>query len=113
MNRCTREAIWLRQLMEDVGCAKEEATTMMCDNQGSMALAKNPTNHDRSKHINVQHQFIREKIENKVVELEYCPTQYMEADILTKALARDRHEMLGEIMGLEYNVISQSWSIGR
>ena len=36
-------------------------------------LAKNPTNHDRSKHIDVQHHFIREKIENKVVELKYCP----------------------------------------
>ena len=37
-------------------------------------LAKNPTNHDTSKHINVQHHFIRENIENKIVELEYCPT---------------------------------------
>ena len=113
MNRCTREAIWLRQLMEDVGCVQEEATTIMCDNQGSMALAKNPTNHDRSKHIDVQHHFIREKIENKIVELEYCPTQYMVADILTKALARDRHEGLSEIMGLENNATSQSGSIGR
>lgn len=85
----------------------------MCDNQCSMALAKNPTNHDRSKHIDVQHHFIREKIENKIVELEYCPTQYMVADILTKALARDRHEGLSEIMGLEYNATSQSGSIGR
>ena len=96
MNRCTREA-----------------TTIMCDNQGSMALAKNSTNHDRSKHIDVQHHFIREKIENKIVELDYCPTQYMAADILTKALARDRHEFLSEIMGLEYNATSQSGSIGR
>ena len=31
MNRCTREAIWLRQLMDDVGCTQEEATTIMCD----------------------------------------------------------------------------------
>jgi hypothetical protein len=46
-SRGTREVIWLRQLMKDVGCVQEEATTMMCDNQSSMALAKNPTNHDR------------------------------------------------------------------
>ena len=39
--------------MENVDCVQEEATTIMCDNQGSMALDKNPTNHDRSKHINV------------------------------------------------------------
>jgi hypothetical protein len=66
-SRGTREVIWLRQLMKEVGCVQEEATTMMCDNQSSMALAKNPTNHDRSKHIDVQHYFIRVKIENKVV----------------------------------------------
>ena len=55
MSRCTREAIWLRQLMEDVGCIQKEAMTIMCDKQSSMALAKNPTNHDRSKHLDVQH----------------------------------------------------------
>jgi hypothetical protein len=85
----------------------------MCDNHGSMALAKNPTNHNRSKHIDVQHYFIKEKIDNKVVELEYCRTQYMVADILTKVLARDGHELLSEIMGLEYNATSQNGSIRR
>jgi hypothetical protein len=64
-------------------------------------------------HIDVQHHFIRENIENKIIELKYCPTQYMVADILTKALARDRHELLSEIIGLEYNATLQSGSIGR
>ena len=59
----------------------------------------------------MQHYFIRKNIENKIVELEYYPTQYMVADILTIALAKDRHEVLSELMGLEYNVISQSESI--
>ena len=67
MNRCTRETIWLRQLMKDLGCVQEEATTIMCDNQGSMALAKNAGSHDRSKNIDVQHHSIREKNENKIV----------------------------------------------
>ena len=88
MNRCTRDAIWLRQLMEDVGCVQEEATTIMYDNQGSMALAKNPTNHDRSKYVNVQHHFVRKKIENKIVELEYCPPQYIIANNLNKGIRK-------------------------
>ena len=75
----------------------------MYDNQGSMDIAKNPTNRDRSKHIDVQHYFIREKIENKLVELKYCPMQYQIVDILTNALTRNRHETLSEIMELEYN----------
>lgn len=66
-----------------------------------MIFAKNPTNHDRSKHIDVLHHFIRENTENKVVELEYSLAQYMVADILIEALARDKHGILNEIMGLE------------
>ena len=41
--------------MEDVGCVQYEATTIICNNQGSMALAKKPTNHDRLKYIDVQY----------------------------------------------------------
>ena len=66
MIRCTRKAIWLRQLIKDVGCVQEEATTIMCNSQGSMALAKNPANHDRSKHMYVQYHFIRKKMKTKL-----------------------------------------------
>ena len=67
LNRCTKEAIWLRQLMKDISCVQEDATTIMCDNQGSMALAKNPTNRDRSKHIDVQHHFIRKRLKTTLL----------------------------------------------
>ena len=53
-NRCMREAIWLRQLMDDVSRVQEKTTTITCDNQGFMALAMY-----RSKGINVQYHFIR------------------------------------------------------
>ena len=97
--------------MKHVGCLQEDATTIMCDNQGSIELAKNPTNHSRSININVQHHFIREKNEKKVLELEYFPMQYMVADILTKALAIYNHELLNEIMKLEYNATLQNGNI--
>jgi hypothetical protein len=61
-----KEAIWFKKLMKDVGCVQEEATMIMCNNQGSMALAKNPTNHDRSKHINLQYHFIKKKLKPKL-----------------------------------------------
>ena len=62
-SQSTKEAIWLRQLMADVGCVQERATMIMCDNQGCIALAKNPKYHSRTEHIDVQHHFIREKVE--------------------------------------------------
>jgi len=100
-SQSAKEAIWLRQLMADVGCVQDEATTIMCDNQGCIALAKNPKHHSRTKHIDVQHHFIREKIEDEIIDLRYCPTEHMVADVLTKALGRDRHQMMCKAMRLE------------
>ena len=74
---------------------------IMCDNQGCIALAKNPKHHLRTKHIDVQYHFIREKVEEEVIKLRYCPTQEMVADVLTKALARDKHEAMRSAMRLE------------
>ena len=61
MNRCTKEAKWLRQLIKDVGCIQEEAATIICDKQSSMVRAKNPINYYRSKHIYMQYHFIKIK----------------------------------------------------
>ena len=70
------------------------------DNQGSIHLAKNPEYHARTKHINIQHHFIQEKIEVKKVELIYCPMQDNVADMLTKLLARVKHEYFCNKMNL-------------
>ena len=63
-----KEAIWLRLLMADVCYMLDGATTIKCDNQGCIALAKNPKHHSHTKHIDMRHHFIREAIENKVIE---------------------------------------------
>ena len=111
-SQSTREAIWLRKLLADVGFVQQDATTIMCDNQGCIALAKNPTHHSRTKHIDVQHHFIREKLESGEMSLEYCPMEDMVADVLTKALAKDRHQRLAKEMGLREGNYSQSGSVG-
>ncbi|POM67427.1 RxLR effector candidate protein, partial [Phytophthora palmivora] len=86
-----QEAVWLRQLLKDLGYENKGATTIYQDNQGCIALAKNPAYHTRTKHIDIKFHFLREKVESKTVELEYKPTDEMIADGFTKALARDKH----------------------
>ena len=83
----------------------------MSNNQGSMSLEKNPTHHSHTKHIDVQYHFILEKLEMMVIELKYCP-EHMVADVLKKALARDRHQRLVVTFGLEGFGYSQSGSVG-
>jgi hypothetical protein len=111
ISQCTREAIWLRQLMSDVGLEQKKATLIMCDNQGAIALMKNPIHHSRSKHIDIQHHFIREKVEVEVIEMKYISTERMVADVLTKALAKPRHEVLRKEMGLTLFNNKQSGSV--
>lgn len=97
------EAIWLRLLLEDIGLVQLEATPLRCDNQGCLAFAKNPKNHARTKHIDIQHHFIREKIEMGVIDMMYCETKDMLADLLTKALVKERHNILSKALGLIAN----------
>ena len=61
------------------------------DNQGCIALARNPVFHSRTKHIDIKFQFLREKIEEGVMKLEYKPTNEMVADGFRKALGRTKH----------------------
>ncbi|POM77867.1 RxLR effector candidate protein [Phytophthora palmivora] len=58
------------------------------DNQGSIALAKNPEFHKRTKHIDIRYHFAREKVEDgQVVVLDYCSTKDMLADLMTKPIS--------------------------
>ena len=88
----TKEAIWLRTLLTELGMAPVDTTTLHGDNQGSIALASDPTNHSRAKHIDIRYHFVRERIASKDIRLVYIPTRDMVADIMTKALARPAHD---------------------
>lgn len=81
-----QEAIWLRQLLCDLGYPQPTATTLYCDNQGALALAKNPLYQSRSKHFDVMYHWIREKVDDDTIKPVYIPTSAMLAEFLTKAL---------------------------
>ena len=64
-----------------------------------MAIAKNPEMHARTKHIDIRHHFVRDCVEDNKIQLEFCPTEEMIADILTKPLARPAFEKFREQLG--------------
>ncbi|GJZ61151.1 hypothetical protein Tco_0617288 [Tanacetum coccineum] len=67
---------------------------MYCDNKIAIALCYNNVQHSRSKHIDIRYHFIKEQVENGVVELYFFRTEYQLADIFTKPLCRERIEFL-------------------
>ena len=88
--------------MITIGCVinTEEPTEILEDNQGAIAMAKNPVGHKRTKHIDIKHHFIRETIQAGTIVLTYCPTKSMVADTFTKALPRDQFKNLRRELGL-------------
>ena len=100
LSAATQEAIWLRMLLEDLHIPQEQATVILEDNQACIAVVKNPTCHSRMKHIDIRLHFTRERVVSKEVELQYCESGQMVADILTKAIPRPKFEELRELMGL-------------
>ena len=88
LTQAVKESIWLQALLLDLGAQKhlEEIRNIYIDNQGAIALARNPEYHARTKHIDIQYHFVRQHIEAKKITLTHCPTSEMTADIFTKAL---------------------------
>ena len=68
------ERIWLERLMRELGILTSEPMKVFCDNQSPINIAKNLVHHDRTKHVEIDRHFIKEKIENGTVSLLYMPT---------------------------------------
>ena len=100
LSQATQEAIWLRRLLSDLGCKADGPTLIKEDNQGAIEIARNPKFHNRTKHIDMTFHFIREKIASKDIKVEYCSTDDMIADIMTKALPKDRFEKLRSLLNV-------------
>ncbi|WKA11938.1 hypothetical protein VitviT2T_029385 [Vitis vinifera] len=94
------EGIWLNRLLEELRVPLKHPMVLYCDNQAAISIAKNPVHHDRTKHVEIDRHFIKEKIEEGVFKVSYTPTNCQTADILTKALARVNFEDLTEKLGM-------------
>ncbi len=85
--QATKEAIWLKSLLAQLDSSSADkgvhAVIIHCDNQGAIALAKNPESNARSKHIDIHWRYQRERIEDGSVEFRYIPTEEQIIDGLT------------------------------
>ncbi|KAI5354098.1 hypothetical protein L3X38_006993 [Prunus dulcis] len=97
----TSQAKWLRFVLEDFGEEQVEGTPILCDNTSAIAMAKNPVFHQKTRHISRKFHFIREAMQAKEIELIYCKTEDQIADILTKALSKDRFVYLRDLLGVK------------
>ena len=101
LSMTTQEAVWLRRFLSDLTTAEDQKpTVVMEDNQGTIAIGKNPVAHARTKHIDIRYHYVSEAVQKGIMGLQYCPTKDMVADLLTKSLPRGRFETLRSEMGV-------------
>ena len=94
MVAAANQAIWLNKVLADLGQIQNSSTELYCDNKSAIAIAQNPVQHGRTKHINVKFHSLREAEKNQLIKIIHCSTDVQLADLMTKALPRSRLEFL-------------------
>jgi hypothetical protein len=90
MTYTASELIWIKQVLADLKIEHNEPMKMFCDNQAVRHIASNPVFHERTKHIEVDCHFIREKVQSKEIETPFVRSSDQLADALTKALNKNK-----------------------
>ncbi|KAJ9551376.1 hypothetical protein OSB04_015421 [Centaurea solstitialis] len=101
-SEAAKEAAWLKNFIGDLGVVPSisEPIEIFCDNEGAVALTKEPKDHGKSKHIERKYHFVRHKVEEKQIVVSRVPTEENPADPFTKALTRPKHEYHTEAIGV-------------
>jgi hypothetical protein len=80
------EMLWLTRLLEDLKVNHGEKMKLWCDSKSAISIANNPVQHDRTKHVEIDKFFIKEKLESGLLELSHVAIGNQVADYLTKGL---------------------------
>ena len=98
-----QEAIWMRKLLKSLNINLENTshpTVVFEDNQSAICMSKNQQCHGQSKHIDIKYHFVREKVSEGCIELKYCATENMLADMFTKGLSGPKFKGLRNLIGM-------------
>ena len=95
----------MAQILKDLGVPQfilenNNTVNVLSDNQGAIALTKNPHLHEKSKHIDICYHFIRDLIDKGDININYINTVEMVADGLTKPLAQVSYERWVKMLGM-------------
>ena len=116
MCMAVKESIWLSRLLADLQATPQpKPIVLSVDNNGAIETAKNASVDQRNKHVDLQHDFVRDAYKSNLISLQHFDSENQTADSLTKPLdrqllakLRERQELCSETQS---NPISSSWSV--
>ena len=100
LSAAAQEAVWFKDLLDNFKIYCNDPMIINEDNQSAISIAKNTGNHGKTKHINIKYHYVRDLIQNNIVELKYCPSKEMLADLFTKPLSKQRFLDLCSMIGM-------------
>jgi hypothetical protein len=90
----TAELLWVRALLLDLGIGLSSTPTLWCDNIGATYMSVNPVFHARTKHVEIDFHFVRDRVADKSLNIRFIPSSDQLADVLTKSLVSNRFQLL-------------------
>ena len=96
---CT-QILWMIQTLEDIKIECNQSIPIYCDNTSVINISKNPFMHAKTKHIPIKYHFLKEKISDKKVRLEYVGSKEQITYIFTKPLPKEAFEHIRKMMGV-------------
>jgi hypothetical protein len=97
---CCTQILWMIQTLVDLKVTYTDPIPLHRDNTSAISVSNNPFLHSKMKHIPLKYHFLKEKVTNRVVQLNYIPSTEQIADIFTKPLAKTRFEYLRKKLGV-------------
>ena len=87
MAKAICELLWIKNLMQELQIKQTSPMRLYCDSKAACDIAHDPVQHDRTKHVEGDRYFIKEKLEAKIIEVPHIRSQDQLADMLTKAIS--------------------------
>ncbi|KAE8705011.1 Cytochrome P450 84A1 [Hibiscus syriacus] len=99
VTEASKEMVWLQSFLEELG-KKQENNVLYCDSQSAIHLAKNPSFHSRTEHIQLRYHFIMYLLEDEILKLEKISGAQNPADMLTKTVTIDKLKLCSTSVGM-------------
>ncbi|KAK6124639.1 hypothetical protein DH2020_041627 [Rehmannia glutinosa] len=96
---CCIQLLWMKQTLADYKCSFE-SVPIFCDNISAINIAQNPVHHNRTKHIEIRHHFLRDCVSKRKIEISFVPSQDQLADIFTKPLSSETFASIRARLGI-------------
>jgi histone deacetylase 1/2 len=109
IGNATAELIWIQALLGELGVSSSRPPILWCDNIGATYLSSNPVFHARTKHIEVDYHFVRERVAQKLLQIKFISSKDQLADIFTKPLSLPLFQACRRNLNLCSSVEIEGW----